>query len=114
MEQPLLAMLDARVPLPNPWEELRTHGEVAVHVRFAEQARRFPERAAVVDERGTWTYRELEQRANQLANDLRAGGIRNQDIVAIDGARCASLVWAMLGVLKAGAAFVILDRSYPG
>jgi len=113
MEQLLLATSDARAPLPNPLVELSTHGEVAVHVRFAEQARRFPERAAVVDERGTWTYRELEQRGNQLANYLRARGIRNQDIVAIDGARCASLVWAMLGVLKAGAAFVILDRSYP-
>ncbi|MGK7902426.1 MAG: amino acid adenylation domain-containing protein, partial [Hormoscilla sp.] len=52
-------------------------------------------------------------RSNQLAHYLRANGICRQDIVAIYAHRSAALVWALLGVLKAGAAFIILDPAYP-
>jgi len=61
----------------------------------------------------TLTYREVDARANQLAHDLRAVGVGNGDLVAIHLHRSAEHVLAILGVLKAGAAYVPLDPSYP-
>ncbi|KAB8318928.1 amino acid adenylation domain-containing protein [Tolypothrix campylonemoides VB511288] len=103
----------AELLLPNAQQQLLPQWEEAVHTRFAQQAQRMPQQLAVVDAQLAWTYAELEQRANQLANYLLANNIQSQDIVAIYGDRSASLVWAILGVLKAGAAFVILDPAYP-
>src|SRR5262249_54388350 len=80
---------------------------------FAEQARRVPDSLAVRDKDETWSYRELDEWSNRLANHLRASGVESPEVVAIYGHRCATLVWALLGVLKAGAAFVILDPAYP-
>jgi len=99
--------------LPDPYQSLRCEWEGAVHTHFSQQARQFPEHLAVVDAGISWSYAELEKRANQLANYLCRNGIQSQDIVAIYAHRSASLVWAILGILKAGAAFVILDPAYP-
>jgi amino acid adenylation domain-containing protein len=104
---------EARVILPDPAQMLDATWEGAIHTLFAQQAGRIPHRAAVVDPDETWSYEELEVRSNQLANCLVASGVRPQDIVAIYGHRSASLVWALLGILKAGAAFLILDPAYP-
>src|SRR5690606_862929 len=65
------------------------------------------------DDGSAYTYGHLERRANQLASHLRSAGISEGDIVAIYAARSPSLVWALLGILKAGAAFTILDPAYP-
>jgi amino acid adenylation domain-containing protein len=108
-----MVTLKAESLLPNPAEALACSWEGAVHSHFAQQAQRVPEKLAVVDAQGRWSYGELDARSNQLANYLRFHGIHNQDLVAIYAHRSASLVWAMLGVLKAGAAFVILDPAYP-
>lgn len=99
--------------LPNPTSSLSSEWEGAVHAHFNEQARKFPQNLAVVDACVSWSYAELDARSNLLANYLRGNGIQSQDIVAIYGHRSASLVWAILGILKAGAAFVILDPAYP-
>src|SRR6185295_6840889 len=80
---------------------------------FSEQARRRPHQPAVMDARESWSYQRLDERSNQLANFLRANGVEAENTVAIYGHRSAPLVLAILGVLKAGAAFVILDPSYP-
>ena len=61
----------------------------------------------------TWSYAELDSWSNRLANQLIADGIKPQDVVAIYAHRSAALVWALLGLLKAGAAFMILDPAYP-
>ncbi|MBD0370018.1 MAG: amino acid adenylation domain-containing protein, partial [Pyrinomonadaceae bacterium] len=108
-----LVTREAEALLPNPTEELSFRWEGAVHTRFSEQARRVPHRLAVKDKQDAWNYGELESRSNQLANYLLASGVKPQGVVAIYGERSASLVWALLGVLKAGAAFLILDPSYP-
>ena len=84
-----------------------------MHERFAEQARRAPDRPAVVDAAGTWTYGELAERAGELARRLREPGIGRGDVVAILAERSAPLVQALLGVLEAGAAFLILDPAHP-
>ncbi|MEO0686330.1 MAG: AMP-binding protein, partial [Cyanobacteria bacterium J06649_11] len=99
--------------LPNPEQQLSGKWEGTIYNQFSQQVQRVPQHLAVVDAQVAWTYDELEKRANQLANYLIGNKIKQQDIVAIYAQRSASLVWAILGVLKAGAAFVILDPAYP-
>ena len=103
----------ARLVLPDPTAALGADWVGAVHQLFARQVRRVPHQLAVIDPAESWTYAELEQRSNQLAHGLRALGIQPQDVVAIYAHRSAALVWALLGVLKAGAAFVVLDPAFP-
>jgi amino acid adenylation domain-containing protein/non-ribosomal peptide synthase protein (TIGR01720 family) len=104
----------ARKVLPDPTEVLSLHWHGSLQDRFSSQARRVPARPAVTDGDQAWSYGELERASNQLAHHLRAGGVGPGDVVAIHGHRSASLVWALLGVLKAGGAFLILDPAYPG
>jgi len=104
---------DAQRLLPDPTQPFPVRRREAIQTLFSEHARRHPDQPAIVDPRETWTYQDLDSRSNQLANYLRQGGIRPQDVVAIYGHRSAPLVWSILGVLKAGAAFVVLDPAYP-
>ena len=99
--------------LPDPMSCLDDTFHGAIHELLAENARGKPHQLAVCDPQESWTYGELDARSNQLAHYLRAQGIEKGDRVAIYGHRSASLVWAVFGVLKAGAAFVILDPAYP-
>jgi amino acid adenylation domain-containing protein len=103
----------ARKVLSSPYDVLDDTWQGAVHTLFSEQAQRVPHHLAVTDEQNAWTYEELEKRSNQLAHHLRASGIQAGDRVAIYAHRSASLVWAILGTMKAGAAFMILDPGYP-
>ena len=99
--------------LPDPTARLDDSCVGAIHRLFSEQAARVPEQIAVSDIEDEWTYGELERRSHQLAHKLKAQGVGKGDVVAILGQRSGSLVWALLGVLKAGAAFTILDPSHP-
>jgi amino acid adenylation domain-containing protein len=103
----------ARAHLPNPTETLALGWGGALHTAVAQHAQRAPRQLAVRDPQEIWTYRELDTWSNQLANYLIAQGIQPQDVVAIYAHRSAALVLALLGVLKAGAAFMILDPAYP-
>jgi amino acid adenylation domain-containing protein len=99
--------------LPNPIEPINSHEDKSIIACFSEQARRRPAALAVSDQQESWTYEELDRSSNQLANYLRANGINNGEVVAIYAHRSAPLVVAILGVLKSGAAFTILDPAYP-
>ena len=79
----------------------------------AAQARRRPEAVAVTGDRGSLTYGELERRANQLARRLRACGVRPDERVGVCVDRSPALIVALLGILRAGAAYVPFDPSYP-
>ena len=59
------------------------------------------------------TYAELNERANQLAHQLRALGVGPEVLVGLCVERSLELVIGMLGILKAGGAYVPLDPSYP-
>jgi amino acid adenylation domain-containing protein len=112
---PSVSLVTARAKklLPNPAESLDAAWVGAVHDRLSYHAVRKPEHRAVTDPRDSWTYGELNLRSNQLAQWLLDNGIGRGECVAVYGHRSASLVWAVFGILKAGAAFLLLDPAYP-
>ncbi|TYC20421.1 non-ribosomal peptide synthetase, partial [Micromonospora sp. MP36] len=85
-----------------------------VAARFAAQAARTPDQVAVRAADGaTLTYRELDARANRLAQHLVALGVAAEDRVALLQERSVDQVVSVLAILKAGAAYVPLDPRYP-
>ena len=84
-----------------------------VHQLFEAQAARTPNATAVVFEDESLTYRELERRANQLANHLIKLGASPDGLVGICLERSLEMVVGLLGILKSGAAYVPLDPAYP-
>ncbi|MCP4662573.1 MAG: AMP-binding protein, partial [bacterium] len=88
-------------------------GEPLLHRLFEAQADRTPEAEALVGRDERLTYRELEQRANQLAHHLRARGIGPEQRVGICLERSPAIAVAMLAVLKGGGAYVPLDPTLP-
>ena len=80
---------------------------------FEEQVARTPKAVAVVDQRYSLTYEELERRANQLARRLRREGVGPESLIAVCLERTTELLVALLGILKSGGAYVPLDPSYP-
>ncbi|MBC8544813.1 non-ribosomal peptide synthetase [Bianquea renquensis] len=84
-----------------------------LHTLFERWAAGNPERIAASDAQHRISYGELNAWANRLARKLVKHGIRPGDIVAIQMQRCIPLIAALLAILKAGAAYVPLDRKYP-
>ncbi|MBO2450704.1 amino acid adenylation domain-containing protein [Actinomadura barringtoniae] len=80
---------------------------------FERQAARTPHATAVEAESGTLTYEELDRRSSALAAHLRARGAGPETVVALALPRTPDLVVALLGVLKAGAAYLPLDLDHP-
>ncbi|MBW4493514.1 MAG: amino acid adenylation domain-containing protein [Oscillatoria princeps RMCB-10] len=99
--------------LPDPAQPLVSEWFEPAHARVYQQAKRVPERLAVADKTQVLTYWQLDATSNQIANYLLSHGIGCGDAVAIYAHRSALLVVAVLGILKAGAAFTILDANYP-
>ncbi|HEV7474838.1 MAG TPA: amino acid adenylation domain-containing protein [Pyrinomonadaceae bacterium] len=84
-----------------------------IHELFEAQAARTPEAVAVVFNEEQLTYRELNDRANQLAHYLRGVGVGAEVLVGVLLERSVEMVVAVLGILKAGGAFVPLNPTYP-
>jgi amino acid adenylation domain-containing protein len=84
-----------------------------VHSYFEAQALKTPDSVAVVLEDKFLTYRELNERANQLAHYLRSLGAKPNVLVGICVERSLEMVVAILGVLKASGAYVPIDPNYP-
>ncbi|WP_190208642.1 AMP-binding protein, partial [Streptomyces fumanus] len=80
---------------------------------FEAQVVRTPGAVAVEFGGVGWTYGELEERANQFAWELMARGVGPGDRVGVVLERSAQWVAVVLGVVKAGAAFVPVDPAYP-
>jgi natural product biosynthesis luciferase-like monooxygenase protein len=87
--------------------------ERCIHDLVAAQASQTPEACALVAPDGRLTYRELDERANQLAHHLRTLGVGPEVCVGVGLPRSTALVVGVLGILKAGGAYVPLDPSYP-
>jgi len=84
-----------------------------IHEEFETQVELTPDVVAVVFDRQSLTYKELNSKANQLAHYLRNKGIGPDQLVGICVERGLEMVVGLLGVLKAGGAYLPLDPSYP-
>jgi amino acid adenylation domain-containing protein len=84
-----------------------------LHQLFEEQVERLPEAVSVICGDQRLSYRELNEQANRLAHHLRKIGVRSEMLVGIYLERSLEMVVALLGILKAGAAYVPLDPQYP-
>ncbi|MEG4941339.1 amino acid adenylation domain-containing protein [Microcoleus sp. F4-D5] len=84
-----------------------------IHQLIEAQVQETPDGVAVVFEDRQLTYQELNQRANQLAHYLQAMGVGPDVLVGICVERSLEMVVGILGVLKAGGAYIPIDPSYP-
>ncbi|MCT9114411.1 AMP-binding protein, partial [Streptomyces mirabilis] len=84
-----------------------------LHDLFEEQAQRSPDAIAVEFESSRLTYRELNERANQVAHHLRKQGVRPDVLVGLCVPRSLEMLIGLLAILKAGGAYVPLDPAYP-
>ncbi|MFF6832025.1 amino acid adenylation domain-containing protein [Streptomyces sp. NPDC012438] len=105
-EEERLAALNATDhPLPDP--------DATLASLFAARAALTPDTPAVVYGGATLTYAELDRRAEALARRLRARGAGPEEFVAVAVPRSAELMVALLGVHRAGAAYLPVDLDYP-
>ncbi len=92
-------------------------GEIPVktlHGLFEAQAEKTPERRAIIARDGKFTYRETDERANAVANRLLSLGSRSgTKRVAVLLPRTAKAIICMLGIMKAGSAFIPVNPEYP-
>lgn len=84
-----------------------------IHQLFEQQVTKTPDNTALICEDKSITYRQLNERANSLAVLLREKGIKPGDVIAIMVRRSIEMVIGMLAVLKAGAAFLPIDKELP-
>ncbi|MBI4624603.1 MAG: amino acid adenylation domain-containing protein [Verrucomicrobia bacterium] len=80
---------------------------------FSECVAHAPNAIAVICEHRRLTYRELDAQANQLAHHLRSLGVRPDTLVGVCLERSLELIVTLLGIVKAGGAYVALDPAYP-
>lgn len=84
-----------------------------LHNLFERTAKCAPNRVAVECDGQSLTYGELNAKANRLANHLRKSGVQPESCVGIFLERSLDLIVGLLGILKAGAAYVPMDPSFP-
>ena len=102
------AAMDALQPAPHAYDVSQL-----IHDRFMGHARSTPERVALVFGSGEISYAELDRRSNAVAHALVKRGVGSGSLVGLCLLREPDLYASVLGVLKAGAAFVPLDPAYP-
>jgi aspartate racemase len=113
-EVPLLTSAERRQLLVEWNNTTRAYpGDKLLHELFEAQAERTPDAPAVILEDRALSYRQLNQRANQLARYLRKHGVGPDVLVGICVERSLDMLVAPLGILKAGGAYVPLDPAYP-
>ena len=87
--------------------------DLCLHQLIEEQAGRTPDQVALVFEGETLTYGELNRRANQLGHHLRGRGVGPEMLVGLFVERSLEMIVGILGILKAGAAYVPIDAAFP-
>lgn len=110
---PLLGPAEIRQLLVEWRPERPAHPPQALFHEVSRHAREQPDAIAVSYEGQSLSYGELDRRANRLAQYLRAHGVRGGSPVAVSVEPCLDIATCLLGVFKAGGAFVPVDPSYP-
>jgi amino acid adenylation domain-containing protein len=103
------------MPLLDAWNSTAAaypHDQ-CIHEMIEAQVARTPERVALRFEGASLTYAQLNAQANQLAHHLRERGVAPDTCVGLCAERSLAMVVGLLGILKAGAAYVPLDVNYP-
>ena len=113
-ELPLLSERERRQLLLE-WNDTRAEypRDLCLHALVEAQVERTPDAVAVEFEGQQLTYRELDQRANQLAHALRERGVGPETRVGLCVERSLEMAVGLLGILKAGGAYMPLDAGYP-
>ncbi len=108
------------INLPDGSPSAELHGERhpqfpqhPVTLLFEDQVARNPNAAAIVCENDQLTFGELNARANQFARHLRGLGVGRESLVALCIDRSVEMAVGILGILKAGAAYLPIDPEYP-
>jgi amino acid adenylation domain-containing protein len=112
-ELPLLSEVERHQLLVEWNNTLAEYPDICIHQLFESQVEQTPNAVAVVFENEQLTYRQLNQRANQLAHYLKKLGVKSDVLVGICVERSLEMVVGLLGILKAGGAYVPLDPAYP-
>nr|WTB09063.1 amino acid adenylation domain-containing protein [Streptomyces antimycoticus] len=99
--------------VPAGWAPRRAIRAKTIHGGFEAQASRTPQSVALLARGVTLTYEELNARANVLARQLRAHGVRGESLVVVCLPRSVELLVSFLAVMKAGGAYVPLSPSDP-
>ena len=113
-ELPILTKAE-RHQLLVEWNDTKADypNDKCIHELFAAQVEKSPDAMAVVSEDQKLTYRELNNRANQLAHYLQKLGVGLEALVGICVERSIETIVGLLGILKAGGAHLPLDPDYP-
>ncbi|GHH43110.1 non-ribosomal peptide synthetase [Lentzea cavernae] len=110
---PVLVPADSALVL-HEWNDTDTPFlDMTAHALFSAHAAARPDAVALITDDTRIGYRELDERSNRVARHLRDSGVRRGDVVGIALDRGIDLVAAVLGVLKAGAAYTVLDLALP-
>lgn len=107
------ASADVMASLPSLSQPLPARECVSPVERFLQQVQQRPDAIALASAAGNISYAELDARSARVRDWLRSQNIGTHDPVAIVAARHPDLVAAVLGVLRAGAVFTIVDAGYP-
>ena len=84
-----------------------------IHKRFEKQVMNKGDETALVASDATLTYRQLDEKANVIANALMDKGVKPKSNVLVMLSRNSNLIASILGILKAGCAFIPIDPEYP-
>ena len=109
----MLAAKPSQLKFASSTTEARSPAVALVHQLFEAQAERWPDRVAVMAGGEAHSYAELDARAIRIARALRERGVGRGQRVGLCVERSADMLAAMLGILKAGAAYVPLDPTFP-
>ena len=110
-----LLSLSAEYQLLVTWNDTKTDypRTQCIHQLFEQRAKIAGDAIALVYQQQQLTYRQLNQRSNQLANYLLGLGAQPEELIGIAMPRSIDTIVAILGILKAGCAYVPLDLTYP-
>jgi amino acid adenylation domain-containing protein len=112
-ELPLLSAPERAATIATWTARRRGDDVLPIHRVFEQQARRSPDAIAISSEAGTFTYRDVEERANQLAHHLIALDLGPEPLVGVCIDRSPAFVIAALAILESGGAYVPVDRLAP-